>query len=76
MDGTTMTTQTLTTSAADLAGGRRFTAALVRDADGEPQRLILAAGFRDADAWPVQDSALQLPADALPAIVAALQALG
>jgi hypothetical protein len=59
-----------------LRGGRAFRAAVYRDGEGVPLRLLLWAGLRsDSTAWPVGARRLTVPIDALPRLRAALERL-
>lgn len=72
----TQTRRTLDTVAVPIAGGREFTAALYRAPDGEPEDLVLSVGYAaDHNGWKNHAGTICIPAGALPALRAALQAL-
>jgi hypothetical protein len=59
-----------------LPGNRTLRVALYRTPEGEPEALVLAAGWGEGREWREdRTEGLTLPAEVLPAITAALNAL-
>jgi|GEM_PF-2319672 len=72
----TPTRSTLDTLDIPLPGGRTLRLAVHRRPDGEAE-LLIAAGYPDRVGWPrLMAEGVNLPASALPELVAALEALG
>jgi len=72
----TPTRSTLDTLDVSLPGGRVLRLALYRDAAGNAE-LLIAAGFPDRVGWNrIMAEGVNLPGEALPDLVRALEALG
>jgi hypothetical protein len=77
-----MKTQRRTMDCTDvpLGGNRTLRLALERDGDGEPDALHLLIGWGEGTSWqedrlPTRGEAITVPADTVPALLDALQAL-
>lgn len=70
-----LTHRTSDTVSLPLLGNRELSATLFRSEDGIPLDVVLNVGFSEGAGWRGHGSSLAIPADVLPQLIEALDAL-